>query len=159
MQHLRSALATSLSLHGKSSVNAFPLIVFIGLLLTRFDMMPPRVADILRGRGGTAGLPLLIWWWFDWASSELESSWPAFDRLTAISIQINWLLIKCLVWCETQIAEIKMVGDVSWCEKKWIEKSDNFALGNFDWSKMGNPQINKIKTKKKNNINKWENKC
>lgn len=41
--------------------------------------------DMLRGRGGTAGLPLFGG--IDWASSELESSWPAVDKLTTNKIK------------------------------------------------------------------------
>lgn len=84
--NLRSALSTSMSLHGASSkLFALPrdgLPVMPGMPFIRLWSM-----DMLRGRGGTAGLPLFGG--IDWASSELESSWPAVDKLT-VKVFIFW---------------------------------------------------------------------
>lgn len=80
-ENLQSPLATSLSFEGSSSLRLIAF-AFRGLALGKdtFAGKPFRLystADMVRGRGGTAGLPFTVTCELGCTSSELESSCPA----------------------------------------------------------------------------------
>lgn len=141
-KNVLSALSMSLtSLQGTSSKLVGFVVPFIGLPIIP-GMPPLRLwsIEILRGRGGTAGLPLLGG--CDWASSELESSCPAVDRFT-VGIGELWLyrvyrlslflLTAAVRICKSSTPTYKAgcslwiaVWPIWWCWNIWNEHLKKF---------------------------------
>lgn len=101
--NVQSALAISVSLQGSSSAKLPPLAFL--LARAEFNGKPLRLnstAEMLRGRGGTAGLPLVVGLGAACTSSELESSCaasklPTIQCYCKVTIYVNRIALKFLI--------------------------------------------------------------